>query len=92
MRPHGLGSWVFAQERIVGVENRSSILSASRLEGLGNAFLEAMAVGFADCWHSGWRNSGFLHDGETGFCRVNDPKDIAEKFSVLWMVQNWQSD
>lgn len=56
----------------------------SRSEGLGSAFLEAMAAGLPVI---GTRVGGipdFLKDGETGlFCKVDDPKSIAEKITVL---------
>jgi glycosyltransferase involved in cell wall biosynthesis len=53
-------------------------------EGLGNAFLEAMAVGVPIV---GTRVGGipdFLKDGETGwFCEVGNPKSIAEKIEYI---------
>ncbi|MBU2037143.1 glycosyltransferase family 4 protein [Patescibacteria group bacterium] len=53
-------------------------------EGLGSAFLEAMAAGVPII---GTRVGGipdFLADGETGlFCEVSNPKNIAEKIELL---------
>lgn len=49
-------------------------------EGLGSAFLEAMASGLAVVGTPVGGIPDFLKDGETGlFCRPGDPEDIAEK-------------
>ena len=56
----------------------------SRSEGLGTAFLEAMAVGVPVIAARVGGVSDFLTDGETGiFCRENDPHDLAEKIERL---------
>lgn len=53
-------------------------------EGLGTAFLEAMAAGLPIIGTPVGGIPDFLQDGETGlFCRVNDPADLAEKISRL---------
>lgn len=61
----------------------------SRSEGLGTAFLEAMA---AELPIIGTRVGGipdFLKDGETGlFAKVNDPKDLADKIILLLKDEN----
>ena len=56
----------------------------SRSEGLGIAFLEAMSLGVAVIATSVGGIPDFLEDGETGvFCKVDDPKDLAEKIELL---------
>ncbi len=57
---------------------------ASRSEGMGNSFVEALAVGIPII---GTRVGGIpdiIHDGKTGiFCNVDDPHDLAEKILTL---------
>ncbi|MDP3741431.1 MAG: glycosyltransferase family 4 protein [bacterium] len=57
----------------------------SRSEGLGSAFLEAMAAGLAVVGTSVGGIPDFLIDHKTGlFCEMNDPKDLAEKILLLF--------
>lgn len=56
----------------------------SRSEGLGTAFLEAMAAGVPIIGTQVGGIIDFLIDGETGlFCKSNDPKDLAEKIIMI---------
>lgn len=53
-------------------------------EGMGNSFIEAMAAGIPIIGTPVGGIVDFLKDGETGlFCKVRDPKSIAEKAGVL---------
>jgi len=57
---------------------------ASRSEGLGSSFLEAMAVGLPIIGTPVGGIPDFLKNGETGlFCKVDDPEDLAEKIKLL---------
>lgn len=58
-------------------------------EGLGNAFLEAMAVGVPVIATPVGGIPDFLKDGETGwFCKVKDPASIAEKIAYILDEKN----
>lgn len=53
-------------------------------EGLGTAFLEAMAMGVPVVATSVGGITDFLKDNETGlFCEVKNPESIAEKIKIL---------
>lgn len=53
-------------------------------EGLGNAFLEAMAMGIPIIGTQVGGIPDFLEDGETGlFCKISDPNDLADKINQI---------
>ena len=57
---------------------------ASRSEGLGNSFIEAMAAGLPIIGTNVGGIPDFLRDGESGlFTKVEDEKDLAEKILLL---------
>ncbi len=59
-------------------------IRASRSEGLGTSFIEAMAAGVPVIATGVGGIADFLKDRETGIlCKVNDPKDLAEKIVLL---------
>ncbi len=58
-------------------------------EGLGNSFLEAMVAGIPVVATSVGGIPDFLQDGKTGwFCKVKDPKSIAEKIKYILDERN----
>lgn len=53
-------------------------------EGLGNAFLEAMAMEVPIIGTQVGGIPDFLEDGETGlFCKIGDPNDLADKINQI---------
>lgn len=67
----------------------SVFVRPSLSEGLGTAFLEAMAAGLPVVATPVGGIPDFLKDGETGlFCRVGDPDDIADKIKTLLIDDN----
>ncbi|MFA5173295.1 MAG: glycosyltransferase family 4 protein [Candidatus Paceibacterota bacterium] len=61
----------------------------SRTEGFGNVFIEAMAAGtpVVATYVGGIKD--FLKDGENGLaCKVDDPKDLAEKINRILEDEN----
>ncbi|MDP2933687.1 MAG: glycosyltransferase family 4 protein [bacterium] len=62
----------------------SVFIRPSRSEGLGNSFLEAMAANVPIIGTLEGGVKDFLKDGETGLaCKVDDPKDLAEKIQRI---------
>ncbi|QQG42844.1 MAG: glycosyltransferase family 4 protein [Candidatus Giovannonibacteria bacterium] len=56
----------------------------SRSEGMGNAFVEALAAGLPIVGTPVGGILDIIKDGETGlFAKVDDPKDLAEKIKIL---------
>jgi glycosyltransferase involved in cell wall biosynthesis len=72
-------------ENVAGYLAKAKIFVRPSLsEGLGNAFLEAMAVGLPVIGTAVGGIPDFLKDGQTGlFCNVGDPQDLAEKIKML---------
>ena len=67
----------------------SIFVRPSLSEGLGIAFLEAMAAGLPIVATPVGGIPDFLKDGETGlFCKVNNPEDIAEKINTILSDDN----
>jgi glycosyltransferase involved in cell wall biosynthesis len=65
-------------------EKADIFIRPSLSEGLGTAFLEAMAAEVPVIATPVGGIPDFLKDGETGlFCEVNNPRSIAEKVKIL---------
>lgn len=65
---------------------------ASRSEGLGSSFLEAMAAGLPIIGTNIGGIPDFLKDGETGlFAEVDNHKDLAEKITILFKDEKLRS-
>lgn len=64
----------------------SVFVRPSLSEGLGTAFLEAMAAGVPVIGTATGGIPDFLKNGETGlFCNIGDPQDIADKIKMILM-------
>jgi len=69
----------------------SVFVRPSLSEGLGNAYLEAMAVGLPAVGTPIGGIPDFLTDGETGwFCEANNPHSIANKIKHILNPENQQ--
>ncbi|MFA6525917.1 MAG: glycosyltransferase family 4 protein [Candidatus Buchananbacteria bacterium] len=67
----------------------SIFVRPSLSEGLGNAFLEAMAMGMPVIGTAVGGIPDFLRDGETGWiCEVKNSKNIAEKINYIFDGKN----
>lgn len=65
----------------------SIFVRPSLSEGLGTAFLEAMAAGLPIVGTSVGGITDFLKDGETGlFCNPKDPESVADK--IVMLIEN----
>jgi glycosyltransferase involved in cell wall biosynthesis len=71
-------------EKIVPLLKSADIyIRASRSEGMGNSFIEAMAAGIPVIATPVGGIVDFLHDGDTGlFVNVDDPESIAKQVNV----------
>lgn len=76
--------FISTQEIPVYLHTSDIFIRPSLSEGMGNSFVEAMAAGLPVIATSVGGIPDFLRDGETGlFCRVNDPRSIAEQVERL---------
>ena len=72
------------QEIPVYLHEADIFVRPSLSEGMGNSFIEAMAAGLPIIATPVGGIPDFLKDGETGlFCKVKDPKSIAEQVERL---------
>lgn len=76
---------ILNEELLKYLERADVFVRPSLSEGLGTAFLEAMAAGVPIIGTPVGGIQDFLKDGETGlFCKVGDPTDIADKIIVIF--------
>lgn len=76
---------ILNEELLKYLERADVFVRPSLSEGLGTAFLEAMATGVPIIGTPVGGIQDFLKDGETGlFCKVGDPTDIADKIVVIF--------
>ena len=77
-------------EQVYGYLKQADVFVRPSLsEGLGNAFLEAMAMGVPVIGTPVGGIPDFLTDGETGwFCEVKNPQSIAEKIKYVLAEEN----
>ncbi len=72
------------EDVIIHLQIADIFIRPSLSEGLGNSFLEAMAVGLPVIATPVGGIPDFLEDGKTGwFCAVNNPQSIAEKIKYI---------
>jgi glycosyltransferase involved in cell wall biosynthesis len=71
-------------EMIKYMQEADVFVRPSLSEGLGNSFLEAVALGLPIIGTKVGGIPDFLKDGETGlFCQVNNPEDVARKIRMV---------
>jgi glycosyltransferase involved in cell wall biosynthesis len=72
------------EEVVKELRQADVFVRASRSEGLGNSFLEAMALGLPVVGTPVGGIPDFLIHGETGWlCKVNNPESIAEQVQTI---------
>jgi glycosyltransferase involved in cell wall biosynthesis len=77
------------QDMITYLRHADVFVRASRSEGLGNSFLEAMAVGVPVVGTPVGGIVDFLHEGETGFLAwPEDMQSIADKINFILNPEN----
>jgi colanic acid/amylovoran biosynthesis glycosyltransferase len=87
-RVHFLGSMEH-NDLVLHLQQSQVFCRPSLSEGLGNSFLEAMAVGVPVIGTNVGGIPDFLQDGKTGwFCEVKNPQSIAEKIKYILDEKN----
>ena len=87
-RAHFLGS-LEHDDIVLHLQQSQVFCRPSLSEGLGNSFLEAMAVGVPVIGTNVGGIPDFLQDGKTGwFCEIKNPKSIAEKIKYVLDEKN----